>query len=814
MEKLRKFPKIAESLPLASAYAFGPYRMDLRKRLVFRNSEPIPFSPKDFDLLLALVEQAGEVLVKEQLMQRVWPDTIVEEGNLNRHISTLRKTLGESPGEHEYIVTVPGRGYRFVAAVRDVSAENGQAPEHSAGRGGARVPDISARERAADVPRAGLSAVAGPSPTSVVRRRPLRLWVAIVVVLIAAVGVAGARLLVLRSKPILKSSDHILIGDFENDTGDSVFDDTLKQGVSVQLGQSPYVNILSDERVRATLRLMTRPPDTRLIPEVAREVCQRAEGKLYITGALAKLGKEYVLGVKAVDCATGDTLAQQQVSAKSKEQVLEALDRTSRQVRRTLGESLSTLQKYATPLEQATTPSLQALNAFTQGNLIRDRKGESAAIPFFQRAVELDPQFALAYDALGLTYSNLDEPGLASENITKAYALRERTSELERLQIAANYSQIVTGELEKVNQVSALWAQTYPNDPYPHNLVGVNFEFLGQYDKAIAEVLEAIRLHPDGVVLRSDLMEDYIALNQLEQAKATFRSALDRKLDHAYLHANRYGVAFLELDQAEMDRQVGWAKGQPGAEDLLYSLDSDTMALRGNLARARELSQWATDSALHNGQKETAALWQMNAALREAEFGNFDRSRRQIRAALALAPSRDVRILGALGLARIGDVQPAGSLANDLAKDFPGNTVVNHYWLPVIRAAIDIAQKKPGKAVETLQVTMPYDFAYPNPQVGVGRLLYPPYLRGEAFLRLGQADKAIREYQKFLDNPSVVVNCPLGSLARLQLARAYGAMGDKEKARLAYSDVFKVWKDSGGGLALLLQARKEYAKIN
>ncbi len=807
MEKLRKFLKNHENPSYGGLYTFGPYRVDTERRLVSRNGQHIPFSSKDFDLLLVLLEQPGKILVKEELMQRLWPDTAVEEGNLTRHISTLRKTLGESPGQHEYIVTVPGRGYRFVAAVKEPSGQTFPSPGtlkvHSVDSLGSEAAALTARTARE------LSPVSVPiyAPSG---KHSLRwVWSALIVAAAVALGAAGTRLI--QPRPILTNSDYVLISDFTNTTGDSVFDDTMKQAVSVQLAQSPFLNILSDARARATLKLMTKPPDTRLTPDVAREVCQRAEAKLYIAGSLAKLDNDYVIGIQAMDCRTGDAVAQQQAIARGKGDVLRALNQATARIRGTLGESLSSLEKYDAP--QATTASLEALKAYAEGNLARDKKGDASAIPFFQHAIDLDPQFALAYNALGLTYSNLDEPGLASAHIAKAYSLRERTSELEKFHIVANYSQLVTGELEKANSVSELWAQTYPRDPYPHNLIGVNLEFLGQYEKAAVEILEAIHLHPDGVVLRSDLMDDYIAVGQLQQAKAVYQAALGLRLDHAYLHADLYAIAFLEQDRQEMDRQVGWAAGRPGAEDLLLSADADSSAFAGNLEKAGESSRRAVECALHNGQKETAALWQMNAALRQAEFGELVQARHQVQDGLNLASSRDVRILAALTLARAGDPTGARKIAEDLARSLPLNTVLNSYWLPAIRAAIELDHENPAGAIEILRAAAPYDLAYPNPQVGVGRLLYPPYLRGQAYLQLREPDKAIGEYSKFLDRPSIVVNCPLAALARLQLARSYSAIGNSAQAKTAYEAFFALWKAPGAHAPILKLAKKEYAKL-
>ena len=810
MQKLRKFPKIPETRQRKRFYEFGPFRMDPVKRLLLRDGEPVSLTPKAFEILLALVENRGEVLVKEELIQSIWPDTVVEEGNLNRNISTLRKVLGESPNDHRYIVTVPGRGYRFVADVRGVWDENGR-PAGQETTGPQIVEGAQGAVQAEPAVSAPSSSVAGPA----LRGLPsTSVWLGIgLLVGLVALVVLFIFILPKRSKPLLNETDQVLLSDFVNTTGDPAFDETLKEAISVQLAQSPFLNLLSDARIRATLELMTKPVDTKLTPEVARDLCQRAGGKAYIRGSIATLGSQYVVGLKAINCQTGDSLAHEQVTAESKEHVLKALDRAATKVRERLGESLTTLHKFDTPLEQATTPSLEALKAFSLGRKAQDKKGDAAAIPFFKRAVELDPNFALAFDALGVTYSNLNEHGLASESMTKAYELRDRASEREKFRIIANFSQLVTGELEKADQICELWAQAYPRDDYPHNLLGVNYEFLGQYEKAVAETLEAIRLNPDAAVLYSNLMEDYAALNRFDEAKATYRQALERKRDHPFLHADLYGVAFLQRDMAEMERQVAWAAGQPGAEDWLLSLESDTNAFFGHLGKAREFSRRAVQSARRGDEKETAALWQINAALREAEFGNFERARKETAAALAGASTRDVQILAALALARAGDSAPAQKMGDDLAKRFPLNTVLNAYWLPTIRAAIEINRGNPSKAIEILNAAAPYELGAPNPEIEDGRFLYPVYIRGQAYLLSRRGSEAVTEFQKILDHPGLVENCPLGALAHLGLARAYAFEGDTAKSRAAYLDFFGLWKGADPNIPVLKQAKAEYVKL-
>jgi len=610
----------------------------------------------------------------------------------------------------------------------------------------------------------------------------------------------------------LTSQDTLVLADFTNTTGDSVFDDTLKQAISVQLAQSPFLNILADARIRTLLRLMARSPATKLTPELAQDLCQRAGSKAYISGSIASLGRQYVIGLDAINCESGDSLAQEQETAEGKEHVLKALDQAATRLRERLRESLSTVQKFATPLEQATTPSLEALKALSVGRKTLHEKGDAAAIPFFKRAIELDPNFAAAYAALGISYSNLGEPTLASENLYRAFELRDRVSERERFRISAYYFARVTGELEKAIETYTLWAQIYPQDDAPRNNLAVDYCYLGQYEKAEAETLEQLRLNPDSGAGYSNLVSLYAQLNRLDEAKVGYQQALARKLDNPVLHGNRYEIAFLEGDAREMQSQVALATDGPGA-DLLLSYESDTEAFHGRLANARELSRRAVESARRSDQKETAAGWQVNAAVREAEFGNRARARAEIASALAIAPTRDVQIMAGVASARAGDSVRVQQIAADLANRSPLNTVINSYWLPVIHASIEMNRNNPAKALEFLQGTTQYELGEPLPQVEGGAFLYPVYVRGEAYLLLHRGKDAAGEFQKFLDYRGIVVNCPLGALARLQLGRAYALMGESAKARQAYQGFFTLWRDADPDLLILRQARTEYTKL-
>jgi serine/threonine protein kinase/tetratricopeptide (TPR) repeat protein len=655
------------------------------------------------------------------------------------------------------------------------------------------------------------SAIGSLGEGSTARRGSAFSWKIATLVLLAVI-VAGGFYWRSHRAPKLNEHDTLVLADFDNTTGDPVFDDTLKQAISVQLGQSPFLNILSDARIRGTLKLMAKPPGTKLTPDVARDLCQRAGAKAYVSGAIGSLGSQYVIGLDAVNCTTGDLLAQEQVTAENKEHVLKALGEAATKLREKLGESLSTVEKFDTPLDQATTPSLEALKALSEGIKALQAQGSLAAIPFFNRAAELDPNFAAAYVALGISYSNLREPGLASQNLQKAYDLRDKVSERERFRISGTYYLLATGELDKAIQTYEMWAKTYPRNGEPYGNLGVDYSYLGQYEKAVAASLEDLRINPGSAAAFINLVGLYAALNRLEDAKTKYKEALEHKVANPILYGNRYGVAFLESDDSEMKRQVATASGRPG-EDILLSFASDTEAFYGRLNGARELSRRAAESARRNGSTETAAAWQMDAALREAEFNDIARSRQDIASALAAAPTRDVSILAALALARIGDADRAKHMADDLAERFPLNTVINHYWLPAIYASIEIRRGNPAKALDILQTAEPYELGTPLPQFEVGGSLYPVYIRGSAYLSLKKGKEAAAEFRKFLDQRGVAVNCPLAALARLQLGRAYALSGDSIKARGSYQEFFALWKDAESDIPVLREAKAEYRQI-
>ncbi len=604
----------------------------------------------------------------------------------------------------------------------------------------------------------------------------------------------------------LTDKDSIVLADFDNKTGDSVFDNTLKQGLSVQLEQSPFFDLVSENKVNETLKLMGRPTGERLTTEVTREVCQRMGSKAMLSGSIAGLGSQYVIGLKAANCSTGDVLAEVQEQAANKEGVLKALDGAAVSVRGKLGESLSSVQKYATPLEEASTPSLEALQAYSLGaKAIAERDDNPGAVPLLQRAIRLDPNFATAYGLLAVSYNNLGETTLAAENTRKAYELRERVSERERLTIESFYYHFVLGDLEKARQSYELWAQTYPRDYVPPTNLSFLYSVLGQYDKALAEAREAVRLEPANGINYENLALAYFFLNRLGEARATVEEAQTKKLDSYYLHWIVYLLSFLKNDAASMAQEATWASGKPGVEDILVAAESDTAAYSGQLAKARELSRRAVASAQHAEEKETAASYEASAALREALFGHQVEARQRATAALELSTGRDVQYKAALALAFTGDAARAQVLANDLSKRYPEDTIAQVELLATLNAQLALIRNDATKAIEALQAATPYE-------LGTAAGLHPIYMRGQAYLAAHDGSKAAGEFQKIIDHRMLALN-PIGALAQLGLARAYALQGDSVKAKVAYQDFFSLWKDADPDIPVLKQAKAEYAKL-
>ena len=635
-------------------------------------------------------------------------------------------------------------------------------------------------------------------------------WAAVTGAIVLVIGLAvGGWLFYSRKAHALTDKDTIVLADFTNTTGDSVFDGTLRQGLSVQLEQSPFLSIIPDQQIQQTLQMMDQPVEAKLTPEIARELCQRTGSAAVLDGSITQIGTPYLLTLKAVNCSNGESLASTEAQAGDKSHVLDALGKAASEIRAKLGESLSTVQKLDTPIEQATTSSLEALKAFS---LSSRTQSSAEAIPLLKRATELDPNFAMAYLWLGGNYSNLAEKSLAVENTKKAYNLRERVSEREKLYIESQYNYFVTGDLEKAREAYEVLAQLYPRDDAAPNNLGLIYQQFGQYEKNLAEMRESLRRAPKNPVSYSNLINAYLYVNRLEDARATAGEAQARKLDGPELHEVLYGLAFLQNDAAGMAQHWAWSAGKPGVEDVLLESEADTAAYSGRLEKAREISRRAVASAEQAGEKETAAGYEAEAALREALFGNRVEAQPRAGVALGLSTGRDVQYGAALALAMAGDAARALALEDDLAKRFPEDTIVQFNYLPTVWAQLALTRNDSSKAIEVLQAAAPYELGIP----GAGAFtpaLYPVYVHGEAYLAAHQGSKAAAEFQKMLDSRGVVQNEPIGALAHLGLARAYSLQGDTAKARAAYQDFLTLWKDADPDIPILIAAKAEYAKL-
>ncbi len=641
--------------------------------------------------------------------------------------------------------------------------------------------------------------------------RSRKLWKVLVpaaMILIVASIAAGFYLRSRQRMIRLGEKDSIVLSDFTNTTGDPIFDGTLRQGLAAQLDQSPFLNLISDQRVTQTLTLMTQPKDARLTRELAREVCQRTASAATIEGSISSLGSQYVVGLKAVNCRNGDVLANEQDTAGSKEQVLKSLGDAAIKIREKLGESLASVQKYDAPPEDVTTSSLEALHAYSLGSQAQSVKADyAAAVLLFQRAINLDPNFAMAYALLGANYNNLGQTARAAENMRKAYELRERVGEREELYITSRYEQMVSGDLEAMRKTCELWLRTYPRDSIPFGLLQGVYRERGEYDKALVAIQQAVKLSPGNAVLYSNLIFAYIQVNRLDEAKATAQEAQALNLDTPALRQYLYQINFLQHDTAEMDRDA--AEVGKYLPDEMFNIEAGTAAYAGQFTKSRGLNSRASELAQRADEKETAAGYQAEAALQEALAGIIAVAKLQAHATLVLSTAKDVEALSAITLGLAGDTAQAASLAADLARRFPEDTHVRLFYLPMITAATALQNRNPGKALEALAPTSPYE---------LGSIWWIPlhivYLRGESYLAVRRGGAAAVEFQKILDHPGVVVNDPIGTLAHLGLARGDALAGDAVKAKAAYQDFFALWKDADPGVPILKQAQAEYAKLH
>jgi DNA-binding winged helix-turn-helix (wHTH) protein/tetratricopeptide (TPR) repeat protein len=758
-------------------YAFGPFRLNPEEQLLFRDGQPVSLAPKVTGTLLVLIENSGHLVDKDDLMKRVWPDAVVEEGNLNKNISVLRKVLGQWDGGLEYIETVPKRGYRFVAPVTSTE---------------------------------GSEFATGTAP--VPRRRGRNIALAVSFLLSAGL-LAGGLMWRGRQARVVGERNTIVLGDFANSTGDGIFDGTLRQGLSVELAQSPYLKLESEKQIRQTLRMMGKEVSAQLTPEIAREVCQRSNSAAALDGSIALIGNRYELILNAVDCASGDLLASTKAEAKAKSDVLEGLDRVASEMRKKLGESVATVRKYNTPLVQATTASLEALQFYTLGQQTITQTGNfTASLASFQKAIELDPSFAMAYFAMGDAYSTIGETALSAEYVQKAFNLRARMSQREKLVIEGVYYYYALGDLIKAQRSFELLAALYPGYAYAHVVLGAIFNALGQYEAGLREYQEALRLEPFSSVFHRHVALTNLLLNRVDDAAAVAKEAHAKGLD-SNLAPFLYAIAFYQGDPTEMARQVARAGGKAGEEDLLLGMEGDTAAYFGHLERALGFTYRAAQSAERTGAKETAATYYAVSALREALLGDGYNARLQAKIAKRRSTGRDMDYGLALALAYAGDTNGAQALADDLENRFPQDTIVQLNYVPTVRARLAINHANPQQALDLLRVAGPYELGLPAIGFYNWPNLYPVYVRGEAYLAAHRGGEAAAEFQRILDRPGIVLNEPISALTHLQLGRAYEMSGDTNRAKTAYQDFLTLWKDADSNVPILKQVKAEYAKL-
>jgi serine/threonine protein kinase len=654
-----------------------------------------------------------------------------------------------------------------------------------------------------------LTTSAKPAVTTGIAKR----WKAMVPPVAAVLALLAAGYFYLHRTPKLTDKDTIVLADFINKTGDPLFDGTLRQGLAVQLEQSPFLSLVSDERIQKALGLMGQAADAPLTSELAKEICQRTTSAAVLEGSIAPLGGQYVLWLRAKNCRTGDVLDEEQVQAARKEDVLTALSQIASKFRTRVGESLSTIKEHDTPLEEATTPSLEALKAYSAARKIHSLTGDAAALPIYQHAIEIDPKFAMAYAWLGRVYGDLEEPALSRENTTKAYELRDRSSDREKFYITTSYDLQVTGNLENAQQTCEAWMRAYPRDT-ANGFLGLIYSVSGKYEKAVEETRKLTELHPDYVLGYSFLSGGYQYLGRFAEAETTLQRASQRKLEISAFLVQAYDIAFLRGDQAGMEREAALAWRESGLEAWISNHEAFALAYTGRLHQARTMSRRAVDLALQARQRERAALYETPVALWEAFFGNALQATQSATAALELSKELYVEYGAAFALALAGDAGRPQTLASDLEKRFGEDTGTRFSYLPALRARLALNHGEPSKAIELLQVAAPYELGVPRSSIhGNFGALYPVYLRGEAYLALHQGAEAAAEFQKILNHRGVVVSDPIGALAHLQLGRALVMAGDKTKAMTAYQDFLTLWKDADADIPIYQKAKAEYAKL-
>jgi DNA-binding winged helix-turn-helix (wHTH) protein/tetratricopeptide (TPR) repeat protein len=788
-----------QSEQITNVVRFGSFELDPRSGELLSGGVKVPLQEQPFQILKLLTERPGEVVTREEIQRRLWPDdTVVEfENAVNAAIKKLRIALGDSAEEPRYVETLRRRGYRLMVPVERVVSGVAAAAEVQ-GAAGAGV---------------GRESGGGGRWWMAGRWRVIAASVGVLLVILAFGYGYSRRAIHANTK--LTDRDRIVLADFVNKTNDPVFSDTLRQGLAVQLDQSPFLSLVSEERIQQMLGLMGEPADTPLTPAVAWEVCQRTGSAAVLDGSITSLGSQYVLWLRARNCQTGEVIDEQQMQAARKEDVLSALSQLASRFRTRAGEGLTMVDKLDTPLAEATTGSLEALRAYSLGWKALYASGSGAAVPLFKRAVEIDPQFAMAHAMLGRVYGDIAESELSAEYTSKAKELRSRANEWERFFIDASYEMQVTGDMEKGRQICEAWEQTYPREAKVHGfLAGMIYPLLGRYEPALEESRKMMADDPDFPVSYNLLALSYVPLGRLEEASQVLQQAAERNMQMPDLLVDQYEIAFLKGDKAEMEKAVGLASKKSGTEDLVANQEAFAAAHTGHLTEAGRRSGLAVELATQGGQKERAALFQSGEAVREGFVGNAAAARRSAHAALELSKGKEVEYGAAFALALAGDAGGAQTLTDDIERRFPEDTSAKFYYVPSLRGLLALNRHDGARAVEALQIASPYDLGMPQSCFfGFFGAMYPVYVRGEAYLALHQGAQAVTEFQKIVDHRGIVISDPIGALAHLELGRAYVMAGDEAKGKAAYKDFLELWKDGDSNLPVLKQAKLEYAQL-
>ena len=757
---------------------FGTFELDLQSGELRKAGVRLKLQQQPFLVLKMLVQHPGEIVTREELCSKIWPaDTFVDfDKSLNTAINKLRDALGDTSGSPTFIETIPRRGYRFIAPV----SGNGHV------------------------------AIASSDTT-----RPRQLtWKILASAAAAVVLVLAGAILYLRRAQSPLGKNTIMIDGFVNRTGDPVFNNTIRQGLAVQFQQSPMLRVVPEEQIDETLKMMGQAADADFTPAVAREVCQRTNADVFLHGSIALIGSQYDLVLQAADCATGEFLVSADARAEDKNNVLDAVNKLAAEMRGKLGESLASIRRYSTPLAAATTPSLAALRCYTQGIEAQNTQFDyKESISWFQKAIELDPNFAMAYWSTGEAYGDLGETNTAKEYVRKAFELRDPVSQREKWLIEGDYYYHVVGDILKARRSFELLANLYPDSQYAHNSVADIAEMLGDYNVGLNEYVAALRIPPQSSVSYRDVVNSYLALDRIDDALAEVKKANAAGLA-ANLAAIRYSIAFYRDDSAGMAQEVAAATGKSGIEDLVFELDADTAAYFGQLQKARALSERAADSAERSAGKEISSQYHVASAVREALLGVPDRAKEQAMLAQRYASDRDMAYGVALALALAGDLKRAEAFTAELAEKFSEDTVAQCNYLPTLRAKLALAHSNPQQAIAELAPATSCELGLPVYSYYNWANLYPVYFRGEAYLAAQSGAKAAAEFQEILAHRGIVLNEPIGALAHLGLGRAYVLAGDKARARAAYRDFLSLWKDADSDIPVFKQAKAEFSKLH